>query len=381
MKHLLVTNDYPPKVGGIQNYLWELWRRLPPDSFEILTRPYRQNPEVQKEFDEKQEYKIHRSAQNFLLPTQKQAVEIRNLAGRIDAGLIIFDPAIPVGSLGPQLDYPYGLILHGAEVSVPARVPILKNRLAKVFKEADFLITASKWALSEAERICPKGQMPLGHYIPPGVDIERFKPLSEEKIRKIRKKHKVDEEDFLLISISRLVPRKGMDSLIKAVAKLNKGIRSKNRKKIKLLIAGDGRDSKRLTRIIRQHSAPARLLGRITNEELPLLFGAGDLFAMACRTRWNGLEQEGFGIVFVEAASCAIPSIAGKSGGAEEAVVEGETGLVLQNPKDTLDLAEKIYSLMKDEKQLKAMGRAARKRIEAEFSYDILAGRLSQILK
>ena len=379
MKHLLVTNDYPPKIGGIQNYLWELWRRLPPDSFGVLTSPYKSDLRIEKEFDRGESYPIIRSKQSFLLPRKKQAEEIKRVANELEVDFLVFDPALPVGELGPNIGYPYAHVLHGAEVSVPARIPLLSHRLKRTLSGAEFLISASLWATSEAERIC--ASLPPCHYIPPGVDINRFQVLGDEERKTIRTKYQIAKESFLIVSISRLVPRKGLDNLIRAVGKLNKMEKSNQSQKIELLIAGSGRDYKRLQKLIENHDAPARLLGRVEDTELSKLFGIGDIFVMPCRTRWMGMEQEGFGIVFMESASCGVPVVAGKSGGAGEAVLENTTGIILENPNSVSEIVSALKDSMKSSAKLKEMGKAGRKRAEEDFSYDVLAERLGAILK
>ena len=124
--------------------------------------------------------------------------------------------------------------------------------------------------------------------------------------------------------------------------------------------------------------APVRLLGRVPDELLPGLYGAGDVFSMLCRNRWGGLEQEGFGIVFVEAAAAGVPSVAGDSGGSAEAVGDGETGIVVRSPDAPARVADALADLLADEGRRAEMGRAARRRAEAEFSYDVLVERLRQ---
>src|SRR5262245_25957052 len=119
MSHLLVTNDFPPKLGGIQSYLWELWRRLAPDTFTVLTTPY----EGADAWDAEQPFRVVRTSQKVLLPTPSLARRIDALAAETGAGLVMLDPALPVGLLGPRLATPYGLVLHGAEVTVPGRLP------------------------------------------------------------------------------------------------------------------------------------------------------------------------------------------------------------------------------------------------------------------
>lgn len=369
-RHLLVTNDYPPKVGGIQNYLWELWRRLPPDRFCVLTRPHPGSAA----FDAGEAYPIVRSAVSFLLPVPTVLAEIRGLVDSVGAELVVFDPAVPVGALGPRLDVPYGVVLHGAEVTVPARLPVAARVLRRTLAGAEVVISASRYAASEARRLCP--DMAPDQYVPPGVDIDRFVPLSGERRRAARRHLGVGEGEILILSVSRLVPRKGMDRLIEAVAHLAPG-----RPPVRLLIAGSGRDSRRLARLVRRTGAPARLLGRVAEGELADLYGAADLFAMLCRRRWAGLEQEGFGIVFLEAAAAGVAQVAGSSGGAAEAVEHGVGGLVVSDPADPAAVAEALASLVDDPERRRRMGSMARRRAAEQFSYDRLAGDLCRALR
>ncbi|MDE0667631.1 MAG: glycosyltransferase family 4 protein [Acidimicrobiia bacterium] len=368
-RHLLVTNDYPPKLGGIQNYLWELWRRLPPDRFCVLTRPH----PASAAFDAGEPYKIVRSKARFLLPTPSLLGEIRGLLERVGAELVVFDPAVPVGALGPRLDVPYGVVLHGAEVTVPARLPVAGPVLRRTLAGAEVVISASRYAAGEAKRLCP--DMATDSYVPPGVDLDRFAPLSAQRRQAARRRLGLGEAETLILSVSRLVPRKGMDRLIEAVAQL-----AAHRSPIRLLIAGDGRDRDRLARLVRRTGAPARLLGRVAEAELAELYGAADLFAMLCRRRWFGLEQEGFGIVFLEAAAAGVAQVAGASGGAAEAVEHGVAGLVVSDPGDAAAVAAALASLIEDPDRRRRLGATARRRAEEQFGYDRLAGDLCRAL-
>ena len=139
-------------------------------------------------------------------------------------------------------------------------------------------------------------------------------------------------------------------------------------------------ENARLKRLVAELSAPVRLLGRVDDDDLPALYGAADVFAMACRNRWFGLEQEGFGIVFLEAAACGVAQVAGESGGAAEAVVDGETGLVVDDPSSVDQLSDALRALIVDPDRRRAMGEAGRRRAEEEFSYDVLAARLRRSL-
>jgi phosphatidylinositol alpha-1,6-mannosyltransferase len=146
-------------------------------------------------------------------------------------------------------------------------------------------------------------------------------------------------------------------------------------------IAGTGRDRTRLEHRIRKAGAPVRLLGRVHDVDLPALYGCADVFSLCCRTRWGGLEQEGFGIVFLEAAASGVASVAGASGGAAEAVVDGQTGLVVSHPDDPKALEAALRRLLADPELARAQGLEARRRVEAEFGYDYLSTRLAAALE
>jgi phosphatidylinositol alpha-1,6-mannosyltransferase len=369
VKHLLVTNDFPPKIGGIQSYLWELWRRLPASEAAVLTTPH----EGDAAFDAAAPIHVERIDEPVMLPTPGLARRIRETADRVGAELILLDPALPLGHLGPSLDRRYGLVLHGAEITVPGRVPGPRHALARVLRGAELVIAAGGYPADEGERAAGRG-LPVV-VIPPGVDVDRFRPLSPEERAATRARWGVAPESTLVVSVSRLVPRKGMDVLIRAAARL-----APVHPSLEVLIGGSGRDAGRLRRLIAELGAPVRLLGRVPDDDLPALYGAADVFSMGCRNRWLGLEQEGFGIVFLEAAACGVPQIAGRSGGAHEAVAHGETGLVVDDPTSVADTADALRQLIVDPQRRAEMGRAGRARAEAEFSYDVLAAQLRSAL-
>ena len=361
MRHLLVTNDYPPKVGGIQSYLWEIYRRLPQDKIVVYTTPH---PDSES-FDQQQTHKIIRSKQRVLLPIKQVANQIRSVAKDEDIDFIMYDPAVPIGILGPKIRIPYGVILHGAEVTIPGRVPIARALIANVLQNAKLVVTAGDYSTKEAIRAA-KQDLPIC-VIPPGVDVDRFKPLDEQTRSAARGRFNFRDDDEVILTLSRLVPRKGMDVLISATSEL-----VKTRPRVHLLIAGTGRDLRRLKALAQSTNAPVTFLGYVPDDEVSELYGIADVFGMICRVRWGGLEQEGFGIVFLEAAACGVPQIAGRSGGADEAVLEGETGFVVDSPTDSTAVKQALEQLLVDSEIRKEMGRNSRARAEKEFSYDNL---------
>ena len=405
MKCLLLTNDYPPKTGGIQIYLHELWRRLPPARVSVFTRDH---PGAD-DFDQSESYSITRAPDKFLLPTPGLKKRINAHIAELDPDLVLIDPALPLGLLGKQLNRPYGVVLHGAEATIPSQLPVLRQALNYVLKHAEVIISASQWATDIA---CSPKLLPKTHYVPPGVDIQRFKPFTASQKAQARESLGLPEDALILLSVSRLVPRKGMDDLVKIANRAHQSHRE-----LELVIAGSGRDLPRLKRIAREVQVPVRFLGRISDEDLPKLYGAADIFAMLCRQRWGGLEQEGFGVVFLEAAATGLPQIAGHSGGAAEAVEHDKTGLVVST---TGSLSQRLFGktisepgtesgktnlehgaesgfdaagtdfnaalkallrLVEETSLRRRLGEAARLRAEKQFSYDLLAQRLAKILK
>ncbi len=361
-RHLLVTNDFPPKLGGIQQYLWELWRRLDPQSFRVITTPHAGTDA----FDAEQGYGIVRSREPVLLPYPWLARRLDAAADDFGASLHVIDPAVPLGIIGPHLAKPYAVVLHGAEVTVPGRLPGSRHVLARVLDNATAVVSAGEYALSEAERAV--GRTLRSVVIPPGVDIEKFAPSTLDAQRAIRAKYNIAPDAPLILSVSRLVPRKGMDTLIAVASRLHR-----THPDLEVCIAGAGRDARRLQRRIDALRAPVRLLGRIDDDDKAALYGAADVFAMLCRNRWAGLEQEGFGIVFVEAAAAGTPQIAGRSGGADEAVDDQVTGLIVDSDAPIDEIAASFRALIDDPERRARMGQASRARAVSEFSYDALA--------
>ncbi len=378
-RHLLVTNDFPPKVGGIQNYLWELWRRLPAERSAVYTTPY-PGTEV---FDAAQHFSITRCPEPFLIPYPWLRGRVDRLAADTGSDLVILDPALPLGAIAPGLERPTAVILHGAEVTVPARLPVLRSLMARTLNASSLVIAAGRYPLAEAED-CAGRELP-SVVVPPGVDTKRFTPLDPARRIEVRKRWGVGDDEFLIASVNRLVPRKGMDRLVDAVALIHDGLVPADRsagatRRVRAVVAGTGRERGRLERQVERLRVPVLLPGRLSDDEVAELYGAADLMVMPCNSRWFGLEQEGFGIAFLEAAAAGIAQIAGRSGGAHEAVAHGETGLVLDDPDDVQELARAITYLIQEPDVRLAMGREARRRAVDHFDYDLLAGRLNEAL-
>jgi phosphatidylinositol alpha-1,6-mannosyltransferase len=366
---LLVTNDFPPKLGGIQSYLYELWRRLPPEQTTVLTTPH----DGDRAFDAAQAYRVERTRQKLLLPTTALARRIDGLAREIDAAVVFVDPMLPLGQLAPRLHAaPYVVVAHGAEITLPGRLPGTTQLARRVLRGAAGIVAAGSYPAREVARVA---RAPLrGVVIPPGVDTGRFHPLTADERARARARFALDPDLPIVLGVSRLVPRKGFDVLLDAVAGLDPNVQ--------LVVAGAGRDRRRLESRARRlgMQARTRFLGRVSDDTLPALYGCADVFATPCRERWGGLEAEGFGIVFLEAAASGVPAVAGRSGGSHEAVADGETGMVVA-PRDVGVLRDALARLLVDDEMRTAMGKAARRRAEQEFAYDRLVERLTPLAR
>ena len=310
-----------------------------------------------------------RTTEKILWPKASLARRIDDIAGEIAADTVFVDPMLPLGLLGRRLrSAPHLVVTHGAEVTLPRRLPVSNLAARRVLTGAAGIVAAGWYPAREANSAA--GRTLLGVVIPPGVDVERFMPLDgPEERAAARRRFGLDAARPLVLGLSRLVPRKGFDVLIESLAGLDDSV--------VLAIGGAGRDRSRLERCAAKRGVGdrVRFLGRVAEADLPALYGCADVYAMLCRDRWGGLEAEGFGIVFVEAAACGVPQVAGHSGGSHEAVVDGETGFVVP-PRDVDAVRSALDRLLADDALRRRLGDASRRRAVAELSYDVLAERL-----
>jgi phosphatidylinositol alpha-1,6-mannosyltransferase len=372
VKHLLVTNDFPPKIGGIQSYLWELWRRLDPATFVVYTSAHADA----HAWDNEQPFEVVRSGHRWLVPTPSIRREIEVEIKRHDIDFVVLDPALPLGALGSSLSVPYATIVHGAEVTVPGRIAPSRLLLGRQLAGSALIIAAGDYVADEARHAMGARMHPPIVNVPPGVDTDLFGLPTLDSRSEARAKWGVASETFLVGSLSRLVPRKGMDQLIEGLGRL-----AATGRNIEGIIAGDGRDRQRLQRLIDRTGAPVRLVGRIQESDKVLFYAGLDLFAMLCRNRWGGLEQEGFGIVFGEAMASGLACVAGDSGGAADAVANGVSGTVVRRPDSTYDVTLAIGRLADDAALRKRYANAGRERAVELFDYKHLAQSLTQALE
>lgn len=372
-RHLLVTNDYPPKTGGIQVYLHELWSRLEADRAVVVTAS--SHPDAVAfdvaALDAADQVVVERvKAATVFLPTRRTLAAIEDAIERHQPDLVLLDPAWPLGLLGPRLSRPYGVVLHGAEVAIPGRLPLVASSLRHVLRHAEVAVCAGTYPEAEARRNAAEWMPPALH-IPPGVDTRRFTPLDPSRRSEVRERLGLSASALLVSSYSRLVPRKGMDTLIRASSLLKSRFPD-----LQIAIGGSGRDRTRLERLAKRLDAPVVFLGRVDDDDLSPWLGASDLMVMACRSRWAGLEQEGFGIVFLEAAASGVAQVVGRSGGSHEAVRHGVTGLVVETPRRADAVAEAMARLLGDSEMRAQFAHNARAFAVEKFDWSVLADRL-----
>ncbi len=368
MASLLVTNDFPPKLGGIQSVLWEFWRRLPPAETTVLTVSH----DGHQVWDAQQAFRVERTRGGVLWPSPGLAERVDALAAEVAADVVFVDPMLPLGLIVSRLssDRPVIVVAHGAEITVPGRLPGLNLISRHVLRAASGVVAFGGYPAGECSRAAGRPLAVLE--LPCGIDGARFRPLDAASRALARKRYDLDPDRPLVLGQSRLVPRKGFDTLIDAVAHLDDAVQ--------LAIGGQGRDEARLRRRAHERGITDRVhfLGRIADSDLAEVFAMADVFAMLCRDRWAGLEAEGFGVVFVEAQACGVPVVAGRSGGSHEAVIDGETGYVV-DPHDVGAVAAALEQLIGDDCRRQQFGRAARQRAIGELDYQCLVPSLARL--
>jgi phosphatidyl-myo-inositol dimannoside synthase len=361
----VITNDFPPRVGGVQQYVFNLVQNLPSDRVAVLAP----NWPGWREHDAALGYPVHRFPPTFLWPTRELARRARIAAAEAEAEIVLLGHGLPLGLLGPGLardGNPYVVLTHGTEYWF-SLLPGTAEALYRATALASRVLAISRFT-GRVVRTAVSDRVPVS-LLPPGVDTEWFRPDIDGE--PIRRRYGLSDRP-VVACVSRLVSRKGQDTLIRAMPTLRRRIPD-----ALLLIVGDGPDRERLRALAGSEAPPGSVVfaGQVDDADLPSLYAAADVFAMPCRSRLAGLEVEGFGIVFLEAAASGVPAVAGDSGGAAEAVVDGETGLVVDG-RHVGAVAEAVAALLLDPVRAQAMGKAARARVERLFSWPRLAARL-----
>ncbi|HEX9775731.1 MAG TPA: glycosyltransferase family 4 protein [Actinomycetota bacterium] len=362
MRVLLVTNDFPPRAGGIQTYLWEIYRRLPAQGIEV--RVLAPRFDGAEPFDAASGLEVVRGSSTWW-SSRALTARIRDHAR--DADAVALGAVLPMNLAARALDRPVVVHTYGFEVAW-ARLPGPRQILRRIAGFASLVTGISDYAIGAVQRAL--GDRALVRKVPTGVDLERFTPDAGGAA--FRDRHGVDPRAPVAVFLSRLVRRKGADALIDAWRIVRRAVPGAT-----LLVAGDGPDRERLRRTAGEGVI---FTGRAGHDELPSVYAAGDVFAMPCRSRLANLEVEGLGIVYLEAQACGRPAIAGDSGGAPEAVVDGETGLVVPG-RNRAALARALTSLLADPPRARAMGKAGRAFVEAHHDWNVIARDYAAMLR
>ncbi|WP_130289645.1 glycosyltransferase family 4 protein [Pseudonocardia sediminis] len=369
---LLVTNDFPPRAGGIQNYLHSLADALPAGELVVYAPSWR----GADGFDAALRHPVHRHPTSLMLPGPDVACRAVALAREYEASTVWFGAAAPLALLGPVLRRRAGIdrvvaSTHGHEVGW-SMLPGARQALRRIGDDADVVTVVSRYTRSRfAAAFGPRAAL---EHLPPGVDTSVFAPDPAARAR-LRERYGLGDAP-VVTCVSRLVPRKGQDMLVSVLDRVRARVPG-----TRLLLVGGGPYRERLTRLAHEHGVADHVVftGGVPSDELAAHHAVGDVFALPCRTRGGGLDVEGLGIVLLEAAACGLPVVAGDSGGAPETVAEGETGFVVGG-RDRDALADRLVTLLRDPDRARRMGAAGRERIVRDWSGPTQAERLRGFL-
>ncbi|MEV0625540.1 glycosyltransferase family 4 protein [Nonomuraea wenchangensis] len=358
---VVVTNDFPPRPGGIQSFVHGLALRTPGVAVYAPAWP------GCEEFDRGQPYPVVRHPTRLMLPTPGVARRAARLVAEHGAETVVFGAAAPLGLLAPHLRRAGArrvvMLTHGHEASW-ASAPGFRAVLRRIGAHADVVTYLGDYTRRRLEAAIPPGKLVR---LAPGVDVEQFRPgLQGAAVPGLAGRP-------VVVCVSRLVPRKGQDRLIAAWPRVLRAVPD-----AVLLVVGGGPYRGRLERLAGGHPS-IRFTGTVPAADLPGYYAAADVFAMPCRTRWNGVDVEGLGIVFLEASATGLPVVAGASGGAPDAVRPGETGLVVDG-ENPAEIAQAVVELLIDPDKARKMGVNGRDWITREWTWERVAARFHTLL-
>ena len=364
-KTLVITNDFPPRPGGIQTFIYGLVQGFDPDDVVVLTSKHT----GWQELDKQEKYLIFRHNTLMLLPTKAGGDQAITIIKEFNCDRVLFGASAPLGLLANRLKN-HGIkktvaITHGHEVGW-AFTPGLKQTFQKIVKDVDKLTYLTKFTFEQISEAISSDQLEKFEQLTPGIDINMFNPENKTNglSQKIRERFRLGNKP-VVVCVSRLMARKGQDTLIEVWPEVLKKVPDAH-----LLIVGGGSLKQSLHKKTFDNNVhtSVTITGAVDWKELPGFYAAGDVFAMPVRTRNLGFDVEGLGIVYLEASATGIPVIAGNSGGAPEAVIDGVTGFVL-NPNNQMILAEKIIELLLNKELSNRLGKQGRSWIEKQWQW------------
>ncbi|MBQ1044965.1 MULTISPECIES: glycosyltransferase family 4 protein [unclassified Micromonospora] len=368
---LLITNDFPPRPGGIQSFVHNLAVRQPSGSVVVYASSWR----GAEKFDADQPFEVVRERTRVLLPTPLIARRAARLARAYDCDTVWFGAAAPLGLLATGLRRRAGIrravaLTHGHEVGWAA-LPGARSALRRIGKGVDVTTYLGEYTRTRLARVLD-GLTELRR-LAPGVDVETYHP--EVDGTKVRERLGLADRP-VVVCVSRLVPRKGQDMLIRALPEIRRRVPG-----AALLVVGGGPYRSTLEKLARQTGLEHDVVftGSVPSEALPAHYAAGDVYAMPCRTRNRGLDVEGLGIVYLEAGATGLPVVAGDSGGAPDAVRDGETGFVVGG-RDVAQIADRVATLLADRDLAQQFGAAGRAWVEREWRWETQAQRMAALL-
>lgn len=373
---LLVTNDFPPRPGGIQSYLQELVTRVAATGSHAVT-VYAPQWKGADAFDARAAgYRVVRHPGTLMLPGPAVDARMRRLIAEHGIDTVWFGAAAPLALLARRARRAGASRVlastHGHEVGW-SMLPVARSVLRRIGEDTDVVTFVSRYTRG---RFAPAfGPAAALEYLPPGVDTDRFWPDAAGRAE-LRARYRLGQRPTV-VCLSRLVPRKGQDMLIRALPAIRRRVDG-----AALVIAGGGPYLASLRQLAQRYgvSDHVTFTGGVPAAELPAHHAMADVFAMPCRTRGAGLDVEGLGIVFLEASATGVPVIAGCSGGAPETVRHNETGLVVDGRSEQ-QVADAVTELLADPDRAAAMGAAGRAWATAQWRWDSLAARLAQLLR
>ncbi|MFB6616598.1 glycosyltransferase family 4 protein [Streptomyces sp. NPDC056367] len=371
---LIVTNDFPPRQGGIETFVRELADRFPPDEVVVFTsapNPTTAGPAP----DESLPYPVIRHRARTLLPTPRATAHAASVARRYGCDRVWFGAAAPLGLMADRLRRTTDIrtavaTTHGHEVWW-ARTPGARALLRRIGTEVDALTWLGTSTRRPIESALAPGTRTAR--LVPGVDTAAFHPFLDGG--PVRARYGLGRRPVILCA-ARLVPRKGQDTLIRALPWIRRALPD-----AMLLLVGEGPYASELHRLALAEGVVDSVVfaGGHPHHTLPSFYAAADAFAMPCRTRRRGLELEGLGIVYLEAAASGLPVLAGDSGGAPDAVREGETGYVVDG-RSVAATADRLTRLLRNPGLARRMGEKGRHWVETEWTWDCSYATLAGLL-